>query len=103
MAERLGRKGGRNIFLWVLGMGLVCTRPGYLQDSKQVLQSFYDARWAETYTWVTLDGVSLYSNVPHTVAISAIKFMLQKYSTYPKDTSQFIILAIQFLLSHNFF
>lgn len=82
---------------------IVRTRPGYLRDSKQVLQSFQGAGWEETHSWVTLDVVSLYSNIPHPVALAAVEHMLHKHSSYSPDVCQFIIQAVEFLLTHNFF
>lgn len=73
------------------------------KDSKQVLQSFKDAGWEESYSWLTLDVVSLYSNIPHPVAVTAIEYMLKKYSAYSVDTCHFVVLAVEFLLTHNFF
>lgn len=51
---------------------LLSSRPGYLRDSKQVLQVLNDARWEGKYSWITLDLTSLYSNIPHDLAIVAM-------------------------------
>lgn len=61
---------------------VVSTRPGYLKDSKQVLQVLKDTRWEEHNTWLTLDVTSLYSNIPHDSTIMAIEYMLHRYSNY---------------------
>lgn len=82
---------------------LVISRPGYLRDSKQVLQVLQDARWEENYSWITLDVVSLYSNIPHNIALTAVEYMIKKYSNFSNDLNHFLIMAIDFLLSHNYF
>lgn len=82
---------------------VVSLRPGYLRDSKQVLQVLYDAEWKENYSWITLDVTNLYSNILPDKAILAVEYMLHKYSNYSNELCHFLIMAIRYLLSHNFF
>lgn len=82
---------------------IVQSRPGFLRDSKQVLQYFENATWKESYSWMTLDVTSLYSCFSHSVALHALTIVLGKYSGYSDELRQFLIMSTEFLLSHNYF
>lgn len=46
---------------------------------------------------------SLYNSITHSLVIRAIKFYLVKYSEYENSLIEFILLAIEYILSHNYF
>lgn len=79
---------------------LVHSRPGYLRDSKQFLQAMNSVEWNESCVWVTLDVVSLYSCIPHYMALQAVEYIISKYSNFSQDTSAFITMAIHNLIRY---
>lgn len=81
---------------------LVRCIPGYLQDSRDVLKAFQDFTWDNNMSWVTADVTSLYTVIPHDLALIAIDWFLNVYGGYSVELRDFIILSVEYLLKHNF-
>lgn len=64
---------------------LISQIPGFLQDTKQVLQALDNKCWNESYLWLTADVSSLYSIIPHDKALIAGIWFLDTCSTYSND------------------
>ncbi|XP_031751078.1 uncharacterized protein LOC116408410 [Xenopus tropicalis] len=82
---------------------LVQRLTSFVQDTKHVLQIIDLIEWDDTFAWATIDVASLYSCIPHDRGLTAISYHLERYSTYDVATQNFILNAIDFLLTHNFF
>lgn len=53
--------------------------------------------------WVSLDVCSLYTSIPHKVGLQAVTHFLNNNSTLNTQQIDFILLASQFCLEHNYF
>lgn len=82
---------------------LVRRSMGFLLDTKHVLNSVQHIEWRPSFCWLTSDIESLYSVIPHQLALKAVAFHLEKYSDYDNDTVHFLLLAIEYLLVNNYF
>lgn len=82
-------------------MVVVCS--GYLRDTKSVLNIVKDIKWKNHFHWITSNIESLYTCIPHRLAIRAVQFHLEKHALYDHATCQYTLSAIDYLLSHNFF
>uniref|UniRef100_A0A803JG97 Reverse transcriptase domain-containing protein n=1 Tax=Xenopus tropicalis TaxID=8364 RepID=A0A803JG97_XENTR len=82
---------------------LVKRLASYICDTTEVLKLFQEFEWCETYKWGTADVVLLYSSIPHTSGVEAVKYHLDKYSWYTEEVKEFIVEAIWYLLTHNYF
>lgn len=69
--------------------------PGFLRDTKQVLQALDKRMWIEGSVWITADVTDR--------AILALDWFLNIYSDYDVELRQFLILVTEYLLPHNFF
>lgn len=85
---------------WVDGI-LQC--PGYLRDTKSVLNIVKDIKGKNHFHWITSHIESLYTCKPRRLAIQAIPFHLDKHALYDHVTRQYILSVIEYLLGHNFF
>ncbi|XP_053568384.1 uncharacterized protein LOC128657969 [Bombina bombina] len=81
----------------------VHTLPGYIKDTTHVLQKLEDRTWNDNNMWLTVDVSSLYSCIPHELGLKAIEYHLLLKSTFSSDLIEFIVEAVNFLLTHNFF
>lgn len=45
----------------------------------------------------------MYTAIPHSLAVRAVLFHLNKYSGYDQDTILFLLIAIEYLLANNYF
>lgn len=81
---------------------LVTRLPGYIKVATSILKHVNDIYWQNHFPWITLDVKSLYSCIPHSLALDALKFNLSKHSTYDSPLKEFIILSVTFLLQHNY-
>lgn len=90
---------------WVYGylQLLVLRLPGYIKDTTALLTNIEQNNWSDSSNWITLDVKSLYSSIPHELALEALKFHLHHYSLYCEELKEFIVLTVHFLLKHNFF
>lgn len=59
---------------------LVKVTPGHILDSKDIMFTFKDKIWESNSSWITYDVESLYSSIPHTVALIALSFYLNTNS-----------------------
>lgn len=50
--------------------------PGFLRDTKQVLNTLEKLNWPDNAIWITADVISLYSVIPHSEAILALEWFL---------------------------
>lgn len=82
---------------------LITCIPGYLCDTQQVLRTLDNRSWEPVSLWITANVSSLYTAKPHDLALSAMQWFLDMYSTYSADLKPFLIMAIHFLLKPNFF
>uniref|UniRef100_A0A803KFZ4 Reverse transcriptase domain-containing protein n=2 Tax=Xenopus tropicalis TaxID=8364 RepID=A0A803KFZ4_XENTR len=83
---------------------LVLRLPSYLKDSNHLIHTLRTFHWIHgTHKWASIDVVSLYSCIPHSLGLEAIRYHLIHFSTYEDNLIAFILRAIQFLLTHNFF
>lgn len=53
--------------------------------------------------WVSYDVKSLYTSIPHRVAIMALEFHLSKVSHFSVEFKDFVLQVEDFLMSHNYF
>lgn len=51
---------------------LVCSLPGFLRDTKQLLNKTQDVPWNDNYRWISCDVASLYSSIPHNLGIQTV-------------------------------
>lgn len=51
---------------------LVVQLPGYLKDTNHLLHLIENLNWGDNFSWLTCDVSSLYSSIPHHLAIEAI-------------------------------
>lgn len=82
---------------------LVKRVPGYIQDTKSVLKSFELKNWEQDFMWITCDVQSLYTCIPHKVALTALDYHVSKYSNYTQDLKGFMMQVTFFLMTHNYF
>ncbi|XP_075142257.1 metabotropic glutamate receptor 3-like [Leptodactylus fuscus] len=92
------------ICMWVdtILQPLVTRVPGYIKDTKDLLRIFDRFSWEENYKWLSYD-ISLYSRIPHHIAVEALLYHLYTYSHYTEEFCEFIIEVANYLLKHNFF
>lgn len=81
---------------------LVERLPGYIKDIAAVLNNLQNIQWLDNYSWMSLDVKSLYSCIPHELALEALRFHLWCYSSYNSKLKEFIVLIVDFLLKHHF-
>ena len=77
--------------------------PGYLKDTKQLLTKFNHFQWQECYRWISCDVASLYSSIPHHLGIRAVATFLRESGRFSLVLQEFILLSLEYLLTHNFF
>lgn len=94
---------GLCVRVWVTGWTHTCNLWFSPDQVFSVIVNLHNFTWRDSYVWVTLDVVNLYSCIPHDFARVAVDYMLHKYSSYPKEFCPFLIMSIQFLLRHNYF
>lgn len=77
--------------------------PGYIQDSKDILFTFKNKIWEETFNWITFDIELLYTSIPHRIALMALNHHLVTNSLYSDNLRLFILDVTNFLMTHHFF
>lgn len=82
---------------------LVRKLPRHLQDNRDVLTSFEDFSWTEDSTWISYDVESLYTCIPHFVAIKALEHHFSVNHHLSEDLKGFVIDVTLYLMTHNFF
>ncbi|XP_070546065.1 uncharacterized protein [Ptychodera flava] len=81
---------------------IVKSLPSYLKDTKHHLQDLDQIKLTNDSLIVTMDVVSLYTNIPHEYGITSVKQALDNYahnSTHP----DLIIDMLKFILTRNYF
>lgn len=82
---------------------LATSLPGYLRDTKQLLSKLHHLRWESGYRWISCDVTSLYSSIPHNLGIQAVAWALKESGRFSLILQDFILQALDYLLTHNFF
>lgn len=82
---------------------IVNNLPAVLRDSKHVLRVMDQMKWPENGIWCTMDVSSLYSSIPHFLALMALEFQLSNMSKYTEDLIMYLSEVTNYLLTHNFF
>uniref|UniRef100_A0A803J6K6 GIY-YIG domain-containing protein n=1 Tax=Xenopus tropicalis TaxID=8364 RepID=A0A803J6K6_XENTR len=82
---------------------LVESLPSYIRDTTMCINQIQDLKWKSSYRWFTMDVVSLYSSIDHSLGLQAIGYWLDKERIFPKAQSDFILQAVDFLLRSNYF
>ncbi|XP_041424610.1 uncharacterized protein LOC121395346 isoform X1 [Xenopus laevis] len=77
--------------------------PSYVRDTGHYLNIVEKIDWSPEYSWLTLDVTSLYTSIQHETGMKAIEFWLLYSNIYDTDTQRFILLSIEYLLTHNYF
>ncbi|XP_063302472.1 extracellular calcium-sensing receptor-like [Pelobates fuscus] len=75
----------------------------YLKDTKHLLQELDSIEWQKDYIWITLDVNSLYSVIDHNQGLEAVRKQLEGDGTLDSTFRSFLLKAIRFILTHNFF
>lgn len=53
--------------------------------------------------WVTVDITSLYTVIPHDMALLALNWFLDTFSNYSRVLKNYLILVAKYLLQHKSF
>ncbi|XP_056419511.1 saxiphilin-like [Hyla sarda] len=84
-----------NLCAWIdsLLQPLIPQIPAYIQDTKHLLLNLNHIPWHSSFSWVSADVTSLYSVIPHHLALTALQWFLSTYSTYTLDLREFLGLS----------
>lgn len=82
---------------------LVRIMPGFIQDSRDVLNAFDSKLWKQEYTWITYDVESLYTAIPHSIALWALEYHFSSNSNFTLDLRNYALQVTDFLMKHNYF
>lgn len=77
--------------------------PAYFRDCIHPLSTLKNYSWKESYLWVSLDIASLYTSIPHQVALRSVECFLYKDSLINTKQALFIRDTTHFCLTHNYF
>uniref|UniRef100_A0A8C5WFM7 Reverse transcriptase domain-containing protein n=1 Tax=Leptobrachium leishanense TaxID=445787 RepID=A0A8C5WFM7_9ANUR len=80
---------------------LVLDTPSYIRDTQHVLQKLSEIHVLPGDILVSLDVVSLYNNIPHSVGLRATQHFLK--SKYSDQDTEFILSLLDYILNHNYF
>ncbi|XP_053558604.1 uncharacterized protein LOC128649388 [Bombina bombina] len=81
---------------------LVINLSSYLRDSGHLLSILNNIKWKSGYKWVVIDAALLYSSIPHSLGIVAIKFFLDRDINFSVEFKLFLCEVVEFLLKHIF-
>ena len=82
---------------------MVRNAKSYIQDTTDFLNSFNNIdNLPEDIILVTVDVVSLYSNIPHDEGLKALDRFLNNYPDTPLEKN-YILKLNEFILKHNYF
>lgn len=76
---------------------LIPLLPGFLRDTKQVLNTLEKFNWPDNAIWITADVMSLYSVISHCEAILALEWFLFTYSEYDVELRPYLCLVAEYL------
>lgn len=82
---------------------LVNALPGFIHDTKSLVATLEGFSWSDNCHWLCCDVVNLYPSIPHKRSLVCLGRFLDTHSNYSPETKEFIILATEFLLRHNYF
>lgn len=96
---------GERLSAWVDShlQPLVSITPSYIKDTKNLVSIMDGQTWASHYSWVSLDVAALYPSIRHATVINNLQQFLATYSAYTPPLREFLLLATEWLLAHNFF
>lgn len=94
-----------NLSTWVdhLLQPIVQNLPDFLRDTKHVVTLLDGYHWEEYIAWLTCYVVALYALIPHEMALHKVLERIQKNILYSQEVKEFMIMAIAYLLKHNYF
>ncbi|XP_075462923.1 uncharacterized protein LOC142498600 [Ascaphus truei] len=76
--------------------------PSFLLDSGDLIRKLKNVKWNPQFIWVTMDVTSLYSVIRHDQGVAAVEHFIGGPDSNHFHTA-FILDAINFLLTHNYF
>lgn len=82
---------------------LVVNIPGYLWDTKQLIQDFEGGPWNHNMMWLTCDVTALYPSLSHDLSLKVWYTFLRKYSCYADLLINYMLVVLEFLLHSTFF
>ncbi|XP_056390398.1 uncharacterized protein LOC130284250 [Hyla sarda] len=82
---------------------LTTITPTFLQDTKHTINILSKIKWESSYSWVTCDVIGLYPSIPRDKGLEALSIHLDRFSNYSPGLKEFLVIATDFLLQHNFF
>lgn len=82
---------------------LIPLLPGYLRDTKQVLNALDQQVWQTSARWITAYVTSLYTAIPHSGALQALHWFLYVYSNYDIELQSYLLQVTEYLLAQFFF
>lgn len=60
-------------------------------------------QWEDGFRWISCDVTSLHSSIPHHLGIQADSYFLKKSGKFSLVLQEFILPALDYLLTYNFF
>ncbi|XP_013868522.1 uncharacterized protein LOC106520812, partial [Austrofundulus limnaeus] len=81
---------------------LVVALPSYIKDSTSVLNIMNKFKQEDFDFFISMDVESLYTNIAHVPGIEAVRFFLEN-NDMTTDEIEFLLLLIEWSLTHNFF
>lgn len=90
---------------WVDGQlqSIAHTLLSYLRDTNHLLDIMDHFPWENEFNWLSCDVASLYSSIPHHLALEAVSYWLKFSTEMSSDLCSFILEDLDYLLTHNFF
>lgn len=81
----------------------VTTMKSYLRDSQHLIEILRNYTVTEDLLLVSCDVISLYTCIPLTLGLEAIKCRLSRDLNMDREQKEFIANCVSFCLSHNYF
>lgn len=96
---------GERLSAWVDAhlQPLISITPSFIKDTKDLVTILDGQSWDTNYCWVSCDVVALYPSMLHDWVLITLRLYLNTYSSYSNILKEFLVMATQWLLSHNFF
>lgn len=64
---------------------------------------FENKIWEHNFTWISYDVKSLYTSIPHDIALMALNFHFSNNNNFSADLKEYALQVTDFLMTHNFF
>lgn len=74
----------------------------HIRDSKHLVSFLDDQRWGVGHHWLSCDVSALYPSLLHDTCVQVLAQYLRTFSAYSTATREFLLLATEFLLKHNY-